>query len=172
MNDSQGNSEYSLEVAPPVPGSTEVRDHNSIEIDGMILGGARRIRYVVESSVTSIFIWTVTLIIELLIPIILAVIIYHVNKIECQNVLHKRRQEFVIFFLAFYTTLSFSLSLTNKISRRSSKECLYFVIMVASATTHVVGMHKWFNLYKDLQETEVKEDEPTLITVMYGIFWL
>jgi|LakMenE01Jun11ns_1017448.scaffolds.fasta_scaffold9327452_1 hypothetical protein len=77
-----------IEVAPPMPNSTEARDQNAIEIDGMILGGARRIRYVVETSVTSVFIWTITVIIELLIPIILAVIIYHIDKIEFQNALN------------------------------------------------------------------------------------
>ena len=153
---------YDIEV----PNTQRVGFDQVISVDGMVLGGARRIRYAVQSRVESSFKQLLRFIQKSLPVLVLGYLTYSANQVQVQSDMLVRKKEFVCDFYLQYTIIV-SICLLAGEFRRQIRESLYFATMITYVVFQSISLYRFHHLDDGLEQADLSEESPQPLAGLY-----
>ena len=120
----------------------------------MVVTGARRVRFAVERPVMTLLQLTLTFALNVLPALVLGAIALWVHEQKVESELLVRRREFVTKFIAFYAALKMCQGIASGYLRRTTREGIYFALMVLWFVMQSLYLYEWHHLDDDLPETK------------------
>lgn len=98
-----------------------------------------------------------------------------VHEQQVTSELLVRRREFVTKFIAFYAALKMCQGIASEYLKRSTREGIYFALMVCWLVFQSLYLYEWHHLDDDLPEVKPEtpqEDSPFVLTWAYICVWI